>query len=113
MRAVLLVVLALLVAAATPVAWAVPLPAAVAVDELRPGDLVFFNTMRRAFSHVGIYVGDGRFVHAPASGGAVRIEDMRLAYWSRRFNGARRAPATAALASAGFGAAGLLPDARR
>lgn len=64
-------------------------------DELKPGDLVFFNTMRRAFSHVGIYVGDGRFIHAPASGGEVRVEDMRVAYWQRRFNGARRAPAVA------------------
>lgn len=62
-------------------------------DELKPGDLVFFNTMRRAFSHVGIYVGDGKFIHAPRTGGEVRIEDMRQAYWSKRFNGARRAPA--------------------
>lgn len=62
-------------------------------DELKPGDLVFFNTMRRAFSHVGIYVGEGKFIHAPRSGGEVRIEDMRQAYWSKRFNGARRAQA--------------------
>ncbi len=60
-------------------------------DELRPGDLVFFNTMRRTFSHVGIYVGDGKFIHSPATGGAVRIDDMRYAYWSQRFDGARRA----------------------
>jgi hypothetical protein len=60
---------------------------------LRPGDLVFFNTLKRTFSHVGIYVGDGRFIHAPRSGSEVRIEDMRQAYWSRRFTGARRAPA--------------------
>jgi cell wall-associated NlpC family hydrolase len=60
-------------------------------EDLRPGDLVFFNTMRRAFSHVGIYVGEGQFIHAPHTGGEVRVEDMRLAYWSRRFNGARRA----------------------
>ena len=60
-------------------------------DDLQPGDLVFFNTMRRAFSHVGIYVGEGRFIHAPRSGGQVRVEDMRQAYWSKRFNGARRA----------------------
>jgi cell wall-associated NlpC family hydrolase len=59
--------------------------------DLQPGDLVFFNTMRRAFSHVGIYVGEGRFIHAPRSGGEVRVEDMRQAYWSKRFNGARRA----------------------
>ena len=59
-------------------------------DELRPGDLVFFNTMRRAFSHVGIYLGDNQFVHAPRTGGRVRIEDLRQSYWMKRFNGARR-----------------------
>jgi hypothetical protein len=68
--------------------------ATVAIDskDLKPGDLVFFNTMRRAFSHVGIYVGEGKFVHAPSSGGRVRVEDMRSQYWSTRFNGARRVP---------------------
>lgn len=60
-------------------------------DELKPGDLVFFNTMRRAFSHVGIYVGEGKFIHAPRTGSEVRIDDMRQAYWARRFSGARRA----------------------
>ena len=60
-------------------------------DEMRPGDLVFFNTMRRAFSHVGIYIGDGKFIHSPRVGSEVRIEDMRQAYWMKRFNGARRA----------------------
>ena len=64
---------------------------AVGKDELKPGDLVFFNTMRRAFSHVGIYVGEGKFIHSPRTGGEVRVEDMRQAYWVRRFNGARRA----------------------
>ncbi len=59
-------------------------------QELRPGDLVFFNTMRRAFSHVGIYVGEGRFIHAPRAGAQVRVEDMRTSYWKTRFNGARR-----------------------
>ncbi|WP_295958557.1 C40 family peptidase [Rhodoferax sp.] len=59
-------------------------------NDLRPGDLVFFNTMRKAFSHVGIYVGDGKFIHAPRSGSEVRVEDMRAAYWQRRFDGARR-----------------------
>jgi len=59
-------------------------------NELQPGDLVFFKTMRHAFSHVGIYLGDNRFVHAPASGGEVRVEDMRTSYWGKRFNGARR-----------------------
>ncbi|HEX8989024.1 MAG TPA: C40 family peptidase [Rhodocyclaceae bacterium] len=58
--------------------------------DLRPGDLVFFNTMRRAFSHVGIYLGDNKFVHAPRSGGSVRVEDMNESYWKKRFNGARR-----------------------
>lgn len=57
---------------------------------LMPGDLVFFNTMRRANSHVGIYVGEGRFLHAPSSGGVVRIDDMGQKYWRARFNGARR-----------------------
>lgn len=64
---------------------------AVKKEELKPGDLVFFNTMRRAFSHVGIYIGDGKFIHAPRTGGEVRIEDMRAAYWAKRYNGARRA----------------------
>lgn len=58
--------------------------------ELQPGDLVFFNTMRRAFSHVGIYVGDGKFIHSPKPGAQVRVEDMRQSYWQRRFDGARR-----------------------
>ncbi|MBA3033242.1 MAG: C40 family peptidase [Gammaproteobacteria bacterium] len=59
-------------------------------QELQPGDLVFFNTMRRAFSHVGIYLGEGQFVHAPRAGGRVRIENMGDRYWKRRFDGARR-----------------------
>jgi cell wall-associated NlpC family hydrolase len=62
-------------------------------EDLQPGDLVFFNTMRQAFSHVGIYVGDNKFIHSPRPGGEVRVEDMRQAYWDRRFNGARRVPA--------------------
>lgn len=62
----------------------------VAKNELQPGDLVFFNTMRKAFSHVGIYLGDNLFVHAPRTGGRVRIEDMTEHYWVKRFNGARR-----------------------
>ncbi len=60
-------------------------------DELQPGDLVFFNTLRRTFSHVGIYIGDGKFVHSPKPGGEVRVEDMRIVYWAKRFTGARRA----------------------
>ena len=59
-------------------------------NELKPGDLVFFNTMRRAFSHVGIYLGDNRFMHAPRSGSEIRVEDMSQGYWVKRYNGARR-----------------------
>ena len=59
-------------------------------NELKPGDLVFFNTMRRAFSHVGIYLGNNQFIHAPRVGGQIRIEDMRESYWANRYNGARR-----------------------
>ena len=59
-------------------------------QELRPGDLVFFNTLKRAFSHVGIYIGDGKFIHSPKPGAQVRVEDMGVAYWKRRFDGARR-----------------------
>lgn len=64
-------------------------------DELQPGDLVFFNTMRRAFSHVGIYVGEGKFIHSPKPGAQVRIEDMNVRYWDSRYNGARRVEQTA------------------
>lgn len=68
-------------------------------NELQPGDLVFFNTLRTTFSHVGIYVGDHRFIHSPRTGASVRIEDMRVPYWQTRFDGARRvavvAPASA------------------
>ena len=65
-------------------------------EELKPGDLVFFNTMKRAFSHVGIYMGDGKFIHAPRTGKSIRVDDMREAYWQKRFNGARRVPADTA-----------------
>jgi cell wall-associated NlpC family hydrolase len=58
--------------------------------ELLPGDLVFFNTMRRAFSHVGIYIGDGKFIHSPKPGAEVRVESLATTYWNRRFDGARR-----------------------
>jgi cell wall-associated NlpC family hydrolase len=57
---------------------------------LRPGDLVFYNTQRREYSHVGIYLGEDRFIHAPARGGEVRVESLRADYWVRRYNGARR-----------------------
>jgi hypothetical protein len=63
--------------------------------ELQPGDLVFFNTMRQAFSHVGIYVGNGKFIHAPKPGAQVRMDDMAGNYWVRRFDGARRVVAGA------------------
>jgi cell wall-associated NlpC family hydrolase len=62
----------------------------IARDQLRPGDLIFFGTLRRTVSHVGIYIGDGQFIHAPATGGNVRIESLELAYWTKRFNDARR-----------------------
>ena len=58
--------------------------------ELQPGDLVFFNTRRRPFSHVGIYIGDERFVHAPRRGREVEVSDMQGRYWKKRYNGARR-----------------------
>ena len=59
-------------------------------SELERGDLVFFNTRGQRFSHVGIYVGEGKFVHAPRSGSKVRVEDMNIGYWKKRYNGARR-----------------------
>ena len=74
-------------------------------DELKPGDLVFFNTLRRTFSHVGIYVGDGKFIHAPRPGGEVRVESIGAAYWSKRFTGARRADLGLDAAPADSGAA--------
>ncbi len=88
-------------------------------EELKPGDLVFFNTLKRTFSHVGIYIGEGKFIHSPRSGGEVRVEDMRYAYWSKRFTGARRAaplaeaapPATQA-APAGVAAPSEAPSPR-
>ncbi len=58
--------------------------------DLQPGDLVFYNTLKRSFSHVGIYLGDNKFIHAPSKGGEVRIESMDIGYWKNRFNGARR-----------------------
>ena len=58
--------------------------------QLRPGDLVFFNTQQQPYSHVGIYVGENRFVHAPKSGKAIAIVNMRDNYWRNRYEGARR-----------------------
>ena len=81
-------------------AWGLRLPhnaraqseygAPVSLAELQPGDLVFFNTQHRAFSHVGIYLGNGRFVHAPRTGEEVKVERLRIRYWMSRFDGARR-----------------------
>ncbi len=59
-------------------------------NELQPGDLVFFNTLKSTFSHVGIYLGNNRFIHSPSSGGKVRVENMQDGYWAKRFNGAQR-----------------------
>jgi len=59
-------------------------------NELRQGDLVFFNTRGARFSHVGIYIGNNKFVHAPRTGAVVRVEDMGVSYWAQRFTGARR-----------------------
>ena len=73
-------------------------------QELQPGDLVFFNTLRRTFSHVGIYIGDNKFIHSPRPGAQVRVDDMGQSYWTKRFDGARRvltappAPTTPTLA---------------
>jgi len=51
---------------------------------------VFFNTLKSTFSHVGIYLGNNRFIHSPSSGGGVRVENMQDSYWQKRFNGAQR-----------------------
>lgn len=59
-------------------------------DDLQPGDLVFFNTMRLTFSHVGIYVGENKFIHSPSKGASIRVDDMTNVYWDKRFDGARR-----------------------
>lgn len=70
----------------------------VARADLKRGDLVFFNTQGRRYSHVGIYLGNDRFLHAPSSGGKVRVDQMSASYWKARYNGARR---LAALSGAG------------
>ncbi len=67
---------------------------AVSREDLLPGDLVFFQTQRHAFSHVGLYIGGSRFIHAPRTGAEVRIEDMATPYWTTRYNGARRSVGT-------------------
>lgn len=82
-------------------AWGILLPAGTAalskvgmpvmkLKELEPGDLVFYNTRNRPYSHVGIYLGDGRFLHAPRPGAHVRVENLFTPYWRQRFDGARR-----------------------
>jgi cell wall-associated NlpC family hydrolase len=80
-------------------------------EELKPGDLVFFNTLRRTFSHVGIYIGDDKFIHAPRTGAEVRIESMQASYWQRRFTGARRVEAMSHLQASADAA--LPPTPRR
>ncbi|MCX7150538.1 MAG: C40 family peptidase [Rhodocyclales bacterium] len=62
-----------------------PVPSA----QLRPGDLVFFNTLNKPYSHVGIYIGDDRFVHAPNSRGKVRTESLRSGWFAARFEEGR------------------------
>ncbi|MGQ5522497.1 C40 family peptidase [Chitinimonas sp. PSY-7] len=59
-------------------------------EALKPGDLVFFNTLGRKFSHVGIYLGDDRFIHSPRKGSKVQIVRITDAYWAKRYNGGRR-----------------------
>ena len=81
-------------------AWGVRLPpntaaqsqtgVPVSLAELQAGDLVFYDTQKRPYSHVGIYLGEGKFVHAPKTGAQVRIESLQSAYWTQRYNGARR-----------------------
>jgi len=63
---------------------------AIGPHELVPGDLVFFNTMQQPYSHVGIYIGEGRFVHAPRTGSRIKLERLSAPYWSARFEGGRR-----------------------
>lgn len=62
----------------------------IAREDLQPGDLVFFNTLGARYSHVGLYIGEGRFIHSPRAGASIRMESMGASYWQRRFNGARR-----------------------
>jgi len=63
---------------------------AVKLAQLQEGDLVFYDTNNQRFSHVGIFLGDDRFIHAPSSGGSVRIENMGSDFWQKHYNGARR-----------------------
>jgi cell wall-associated NlpC family hydrolase len=59
-------------------------------DQLLPVDLVFYNTQHSSYSHVGIYIGEDKFVHAPKTGSQIRVEKMNARYWQSRYNGARR-----------------------
>ena len=68
-------------------------------DDLKPGDLVFFHTVSKGASHVGLMVGDDQFVHAPSSKGVVRVEHLSSSYWAPRFVGGRRVPAEPAVAA--------------
>ena len=62
----------------------------VSKKDLQVGDLVFFNTLGTRYSHVGVYLGQDKFVHSPTRGSVVRIEDMTQRYWTARYTGARR-----------------------
>jgi cell wall-associated NlpC family hydrolase len=66
----------------------------IAREDMQAGDLVFFHTRGKRVSHVGIYLGDGQFIHAPTTGERVKVSKLSESYWSRRFVGARR-PTTA------------------
>jgi len=89
-----------LIAHAFAQGWGLPLPhnaraqsrigTPVKRRDLAPGDLVFYNTRDEPFSHVGMYIGNGRFIHAPKPGARVRLESTDTPYWRTRFNGARR-----------------------
>jgi cell wall-associated NlpC family hydrolase len=59
-------------------------------SDLAPGDLVFYNTRHKPFSHVGIYIGDNKFIHSPSEGRSIEVINMREKYWRTRYNGARR-----------------------
>lgn len=83
----------------------------VTVADLKVGDLVFFNTRSLPFSHVGIYLGDNRFVHAPSRGREVEIVSLSASYWRARFNGARRLVALAAEAPTSWGTSDTGDDA--
>lgn len=68
--------------------------------DVQPGDLIFFETVSRGASHVGIVIGEGRFIHAPNSSGVVRVEPYTANYWIRRYVGARRVVDVSSVASA-------------